>query len=125
MKILITALLFFSANLYAGEQGKHPAHAETMAQKAKAMDMPEDKFAAMCSFLEAHILDTHNSIVEIDRKNTAAAEAGVRPSESMLKASLTQWAHQAQDAGIYGNLRCFEREANMVQHEVEYFIKKE
>jgi hypothetical protein len=99
MKFLITALMFFSVNLYA----------EAMAPKAEAINSPEDKFATMCSYLEAHILDTHNEIVEIDGRNAAAVEAGVLPSTGMLRASSDQWAHQAQDASIYGNLRCFER----------------
>ena len=101
MKFLITALMFFSVNLYA----------QAIAPKAEAINVPEDKFAAMCSYLEAHILDTHNSIVEIDGKNKAAVEAGVLPSAKMQKASSDQWAHQAQDASIYGDLRCYERSA--------------
>jgi hypothetical protein len=99
MKFLITALMFFSVNLYA----------QAIAPKAEAINAPEDKFAPMCSYLEAHILDTHNSIVEIDGRNAAAVEAGVVPSAKMQQASSNQWAHQAQDASIYGNLRCFER----------------
>jgi len=99
MKNLITVLLFLSANVFA------------QAEPQKTKILQEDKFAAMCSYLEAHILDTHNSIVEIDGKNKAAVEAGVLPSAKMQKASSDQWAHQAQDASIYGDLRCYERSA--------------
>ena len=104
MRLLLIAALLSVSIVYADDHGKEADHAETTAA-----NLPEDKLAGLCAYLEDHILDTHENIVEIDGKSSAARDVGVTPSGQMQNASNQQWAHQAQDASIYGNLRCFER----------------
>ena len=104
MRLLLIAALLSVSIVYADDYGKEADHAETTAA-----NLPEDKLAGLCAYLEDHILDTHENIVEIDGKSSAAIDVGVTPSGQMQNASNQQWAHQAQDASIYGNLRCFER----------------
>ena len=104
MKLLLIAILLSVSTAYADRHGEEADHAEAMTA-----NLPEDKLAGLCAYLEDHILDTHENIVEIDGKSSAAIDVGVTPSGQMQNASNQQWAHQAQDASIYGNLRCFER----------------
>ena len=99
MKFLITALMFFSVNLYA----------EAMTPNAKAINMSEDKIAPTCAYLETHIEKYHNTIVEIESKANAAVDAGVRPSNEFTQYAAKQWEWQQGLAAMYGNLRCFER----------------
>jgi len=104
MKLLLIAILLSVSTAYADRHGEEADHAEAMTA-----NLPEDKLAGLCAYLEDHILDTHENIVEIDGKSSAAIDVGVTPSGQIQNASNQQWAHQAQDASIYGNLRCFER----------------
>jgi len=102
MKFIAAILMVFSVNAFADN------HVEEIKDEAMIVP-PEDKLASVCEYLEQHILDTHNRIVEIGGRNKAAVDVAVRPSKQMAQASAAEWAHQAQDSGIYGDLNCFER----------------
>ena len=102
MKFIAAILMVFSLNAFADN------HVEEIKNEAVLVP-PEDKLASVCEYLEQHILDTHNRIVEIDGRNKATVAVAVRPSKQMAQASAAKWAHQALDSGIYGDLNCFER----------------
>ena len=97
MKSLITVLLFLSANVFAQDEPQ------------KTENLPDDKIASTCAYLETHIEKYHNSIVEIESKTNAAVDAGVRPSNQFTEYAARQWEWQQGLATMYGNLRCYER----------------
>jgi uncharacterized protein YunC (DUF1805 family) len=112
--MLIVLLLVFSVSALADN---HEESIDAEKSEAVHLDAPSDNLAEMCAYLEQHILNTHARIVDIDTRNNAARDAGVNPSRDMANASSSEWAHQAQDASIYGNLRCFERSALKSRYE--------
>ena len=65
--------MVFSVNAFADN------HVEEIKDEAVLVP-PEDKLASVCEYLEQHILDTHNRILEIDRRNKAALDVAVIPS---------------------------------------------
>ena len=102
MKFIAVILMVFSVNAFADN------HVEEIKDEAVLVP-PEDKLASVCEYLEQHILDTHNRILEIDRRNKAALDVAAIPSKQMAQADAAEWRHQAQDSGVYGDLNCFER----------------